>query len=77
MTIQTFPVSTPIAMRDKAQGFTEKYGASPIMFIAPIDLKTDDRCTIVIESGFLLAIERNSETVWKSWENGKDVEDRP
>lgn len=73
MTTQTYPVSTPIAAGDRAQGFFEDGKASPILFIAPIDLKTDDRCTIIIESGFLLEIERDGEIIW----DGKDVEDGP
>jgi hypothetical protein len=62
--LKTFPVSTPIAAGDRVQGFTKNGEASPIMFIAPIDLKIDDRCTININDGYLFLVERKGKVVW-------------
>jgi hypothetical protein len=55
-------------MGHRAQAFTKAGELYPLIFLAPIDLEIEDQCTIIIESGFLLAIERNGEIIWKSWE---------
>jgi hypothetical protein len=68
MTTQTYSVSNQILAGHRAQAFTETEKPYPLMFITPIDLQAEDRCTVIIESGYLLAIERDGEVIWKSWE---------
>lgn len=75
MTTQTYPVSSRILAGHRAQAFTEAEGLYPIMFLAPINMEIGDRCTVIIETGYLLAIERDKDVIWKSWETFEDNRD--
>ncbi len=56
----------------RVQGFNEKGEEEHLIFIAPIDLETGDRCVVDISDGYLFRIERNGEIVWSDILQGED-----
>ena len=69
MSAQTIRVATPISKGHQARAF-QGDEELPIMFLAPIDLQTEDHCTVIVEDGTLLAIERDKKVIWTNWDNG-------
>jgi hypothetical protein len=69
--IRSFPTISCVSKGDRAQAFTEKGEAYPIIFVSPIDLQVGDLCTVDTADGLLFSVERRGDIVWRN------VEDRP
>jgi hypothetical protein len=68
--IKTYPVSNEVCKGNRAQVLDEKGHPYPIIFIAPINLETGDRCTVDISDGYLFEIKREGVSIWRDMVDG-------
>jgi hypothetical protein len=62
--LESYPVVEGIKKGKKAQGLIDG-GPVSLLFIAPIDLKPEDVCTVNIRNGEVFKVERGEEAVYR------------